>query len=435
MMPIALGAALLVFQGPALTIDDALKIASQHAFAVRSADTAIEKTRNQISAARGSLGPKVTLDGSYTRFDSATTANFGGSSVIVSPIDQKQARLSLNWQADLAGNIGKAIKAAQNVTDAAIAQRDSQVNDVKQRVRQAYFGVLQSRELLGVAEQARDANKARLANAEAQFRAGTVAKVDVLRFKTQLAQSEADVLASQNRGRLAKQALNNTLGRPIETPFEAVPIEGLPGADASPEAYVREALSLRPDARAQAHTLEALRYARLVESRGLSPTLNFSAVHQRNIDAQGFSARDATTTGTAVISWPIFDSGITKSRVNAARRDEEQAELGLEQIELGISLEVRQALSNLSDAKARLAVSETQAEFAEETYRLAKVRYEAGEGIPLEVTDAQTELTRARAGLVNARYDYLNAYAALQRGVGSDAPKGIGQQEGEHVGI
>ena len=417
-----------------MSLDEAIRIATEGAFAVRQAEVGMEKTRNQISAAKAGLGPKVTLDATYTRFDSATTAQFGGTPVIVSPIDQKQARLSLNWQMDLSGNLGRAIKAAQNVTDAAIAQRDAQVNDVKQRVRQAYFGVLQSRELLGVAEQARDANKARLANAEAQFRAGTAAKVDVLRFKTQLAQSEADVLASQNRERLAKQALNNTLGRPIETPFEAVPIEGLPGADAAPEAYVREALSLRPDVRAQANTLKALRYARLAESRGLSPTLNFSAVYQRNIDPQGFSARDATTTGTAVISWPIFDSGITKSRVNAARRDEGQAELGLEQIKLGISLEVRQALSNLSDARSRLAVSETQAEFAEETYRLAKVRYEAGEGIPLEVTDAQTELTRARAGLVNARYDYLNAYAALQRAVANDAPQGIAKEQGEGIG-
>ena len=48
------------------------------------------------------------------------------------------------------------------------------------------------------------------------------------------------------------------------------------------------------------------------------------------------------------------------------------------------------------------------------------LRDKVGEGIALQVVDAQTELTRARNGLISARYDYLKAYAALQRAVGTD---------------
>ncbi|MCB8932653.1 MAG: TolC family protein [Fimbriimonadaceae bacterium] len=424
-----------LFQGaPTLTLSEAIDLGVQNAFSVRLAETAVEKTRNQLSAAKGSLGPSVAVNGTYTRFDKATVAQFGSQSVVVSPIDSKQASLSLNWQVDIAGNTGRAIKAAKNLTDASEAQRDAQVNDVKERVRQAYYGVLQSIELLDVVRQTRDANKARLANAQVQFEAGTVARVDVLRFDTQLAQSESDVLAAENQVRLAKQALNNVLGRPIETPFDPEPVTVLPKADAAADSYVAEALASRPEIVAQRNTLDALRFVREAEQRGLSPSLNLSAVHNRNIDAQGFSSRSSSTTGTAVISWPIFDSGITRSRVHAAQRDEESASLQLEQLKLGISLEVRQALSNLRDAEARQVVAAKQATLAEESYRLAQVRYDAGEGIQLEVTDALTELTRARAGVVNARYDTLNAYAALQRAVASDAPQGGAKEQGESIG-
>lgn len=428
-------AAAALLQGtPTLTLSEAIDLAIHNAFSVRLAQTAVEKTRNQLSAAKGSLGPSVSLNGTYTRFDKETKADFGGQSVVVSPIDQKQASVNLDWQVDLAGNTGRAIKAAANLTDAAEARRDAQINDVKEQVRQAYYGVLQTIELLEVVRQTRDANQARLQNAKVQFEAGAVARVDVLRFDTQLAQSDSDVLAAENQVRLAKQALNNVLGRPIETPFEPEPVSRIPEAGASPEAYVAEALGARPEVVAQKNTIDALRFAREVEQGGLSPKLNFSAVHQRNIDAQGFSSRSSSTTGTAMISWPVFDSGITRSRVNAARRDEETAQIQLDQLTLGISLEVRQAVSNLRDAEARLVVAAKQVSLAEESYRLAQVRYDAGEGIQLEVTDALTELTRARAGLVNARYDTLNAYAALQRAVASDAPQGGVAREGEKVG-
>jgi outer membrane protein TolC len=46
------------------------------------------------------------------------------------------------------------------------------------------------------------------------------------------------------------------------------------------------------------------------------------------------------------------------------------------------------------------------------------VKYEAGEGIPLEVADAATQLTQAKTLLVNAQYDYLRAIADLEHAIG-----------------
>lgn len=432
MMCLAVGAFFIGLQGgPVLTLDEAIKVASENAFAIRAANTTIEKTLNQVSVAKGGLGPKLTVDGTYTRFDSASTATFGTQTVVVSPIDSKQARLSLTWQLDVAGNVGRAIKAADALNDWARAQRDAQLNDLRLRVRQGYHGVLQAKELLTVAEQARKNTDARLQQARLQLAAGTIARIDVLRFETQLAQADTEVLAAQNRLRLAHQTLNNTLGRPIETAFDVKPIETLPSVHGKADGYIAEAVATRPDVRAQMRNVESLMYLRLAEQRGLSPTLNFSAVHQRNIDAQGLGTRDGSTTGTVMLSWPVFDSGVTKSRIHVAQRDEEQAAIQLEQLTLGISLEVRQALSNLADAQARLEVGRKQVALATESYRLAQIRYEAGEGIQLEITDAQTELTRALAGEVAARYDTLNAYAALQRATGKDAPEGKASAQGE----
>ena len=81
---------------------------------------------------------------------------------------------------------------------------------------------------------------------------------------------------------------------------------------------------------------------------------------------------------------------------------------------------MRNAVANLTSAKARFDSANVQVSLAEEVYRLAKVKQDAGAGTYYEVVDAETQLTQARNGQVSARYDYLTSYSQLQRAVGQD---------------
>jgi len=247
--------------------------------------------------------------------------------------------------------------------------------------------------------------------------------VDVIRLETQVAQSEADLIAAQNASALTVSALNNALGRPINTPTELKAQALWQPTSQTEEAFFDLAKENRPDLRALRLQNEVLGFVRLAEERGNLPSLNFSAAHARSFGSG--SANTSTTSGTLALSIPIWDSGITRARVRAARQDEEAVKLQLEQATLGVSLEVRQALVSLKNADARLKVAEHQVALADETYRLTTIKFDAGEGIPLEVADASTQLTLARTQLVNARYDYLRAIADLERAVGRDlTPEG-----------
>ena len=77
-------------------------------------------------------------------------------------------------------------------------------------------------------------------------------------------------------------------------------------------------------------------------------------------------------------------------------------------------------MQNLATAADRLGVARKQVETAQETLRLSELRDRAGEGLLLEVLDAQRQLTQARNDLNTAKYDYLAALAALQRAIGRD---------------
>jgi outer membrane protein len=120
-----------------------------------------------------------------------------------------------------------------------------------------------------------------------------------------------------------------------------------------------------------------------------------------------------------VLSFPLFDGGITRARVAQAQEDLQIAELNLQQVKESIALEVRTAYLNLQDAAKRLEVARKGLGQATEALRLARVRYEAGVSLQLEISDAELAYTQAQTNLVNAQYDYLDAYAALQKAVGT----------------
>lgn len=408
--------------GTPLTLDEAVNIAERNAFSIRLQQSAVEKNRQVLAENKGQLGPKVSITGTYTRYDKEVTSSFGpGQTVILQPIDQKLITAALQLPIDISGNIGRIVNASKASLLASEQTLVATQNDVKLNVRRSYLSVLRAEDQVGVAQAAVTEAEERLKNARAEVAAGTKANIDVVRIEAELAQAQSNLLTAQNAVTLSKQSLNNAMGRPIETDFDTVHIEGLPAAPkANANDIDKQAQGTRPEAKALLKTQEALAYIRRAAERGMNPTLNLGINYQRNPDASGFSSRDQSTTGTLTLNIPVFDSGITRAQVKQARQDEEQAKIQLEQVRLGISLEVRQALTNLINAAARLEVADRQLKAAEENYRIAKIRLQAGEGITLEITDALQQLTQARTGQVAARYDYWTAYSELQRAVGTD---------------
>ncbi len=407
--------------GEVLTIDEAVDIAARNAFSVQLQQSEVEKSRQRVRENQGTLGPRVTLSGNYQRNEKEISTEIApGQSIVTQPLDSRTASASFTMPIDISGNIGRIVRASKANLLASEQTLLATKNDVKLNVRRTYLNVLRAEEQIEVAKLAVQEAEERLRNARAEEAAGTKARIDVIRIEAQLAQVQSDLITAINQHTLAKQSLNNAMGRPIETEFQTAKLSGLPNAPLNADEVDKVAKSLRPEAKALEKTREALGLIARATERGLQPTLDVGVNHQRNFDATGFSSRDQTTVGTLSLNWPIFDSGVTRARVKQARQDEEQAEIQLQQVLLGISLEVRQAITNLTNASARLIVAERQLVAAEENYRISKVRLAAGEGITLEITDALNQLTQARNAVVFARYDYWTAYSELQRAVGID---------------
>jgi len=92
--------------------------------------------------------------------------------------------------------------------------------------------------------------------------------------------------------------------------------------------------------------------------------------------------------------------------------------LQLEQTRLAVQVEVRRALSSLSEATELTDAAVRVVQQAEEALRLANARYGAGTATQLELLSAQVALTSARNNQLQANYSYNVAAAAMRRALG-----------------
>jgi len=420
-----IGLALALQGSGPLTLDEALKVAEANAFSVKTSQSALIKSKARLSEIRGNLGPRVSLSSTYIRYDKANT--FGGGNTGGGTggsgggdIDSKTAGASITWTPDLLKSQGKvALGAAKSNVKASEESLKAELSDLRSDVKAAYYNVLRAQNAVSVYDAA-------VKNAEEQLRVttlkrdvGTAAGVDVLRIEAQLQQAKSDLLTNQNQLELAKANFNNLLARPIDSVVELKDVDGIPEWPLEEKALVPAAQANRPEIKSLEYTIDALGRQTRYTAGGLGPSFNLALNYSHNFDP-GIGQRKDSGTGTATLSWPIFDNGITRAKVGQAKQDEKQAEIQLQQVKLGISLEVRQALNNLNNAKGRLAVAKRQVELAEEVFKINRLRNDAGEGIFLEIIDAQQQLTQARFSLLTAKYDYLTAWAQLQRAVGTD---------------
>jgi outer membrane protein len=115
----------------------------------------------------------------------------------------------------------------------------------------------------------------------------------------------------------------------------------------------------------------------------------------------------------------VFDGGRRD-----ARRAETSSQLRQEQIRTRdlrseIDMQIRIALESLASSAEQLKTAEEGLALAEDEVAHAQRRYEAGFGSSIELTDAQTRLTRARENRIMALFGYNIARIDLNSAMGT----------------
>lgn len=292
-------------------------------------------------------------------------------------------------------------------------------------VTKAYYGLLVAQRKYAIAQQALDQARHFLEMTNNLEKGGEVAHSDVVKAHLQSDQQRLSFQEAQLAMENARLALGVLLSPTLTENFTAVddidntPV--LPPFGEMRELAERENQDVRS-------AIEALRQAKIdvgIARAGFFPTLILEADY--GIEANALALRSTVAANpekgplpnlgyfiTASLNVPIWNWGITRSKLRQAGYRRQQAEIQLTQVQ-------REALSNLYSfyneatvARSEVGTLREAADLASESVRLTTLRYQAGEATALEVVDAQNSLSIARNAFDDGQARYRLALATLQ---------------------
>ena len=412
-----------------LGLEDAIQMAFETNRSLKQSIANVDAARWNLSTARRQQGPTLTWQGTANRIGGATYDNplSGYGDYLYGNT------LQSGYSLDTTGKLKHNRRSAGYGLNAADLTLENTKQAVKLQTTQAYYQLLEYRNLIEVNQEAVDTLQEHLNNVNAQYRVGTVAKSDVLASEVQLANSQQSLVNAQNNYDVAMATLNNIIGLPSDTLLNVKDSLQYTPYDLNLDDCTVYALDNRPDGIVADYEVEQAKESVEMAKAGYRPDVSAALV--KNIQDEHEFGHDQAETWTAgfTASWNIFDNGVTQSSIETAkaalRAKEEAAAASKEQIQL----DVRQQYLSLLAAEKNIHTTSKAVEQAEEDYKIAQVRYSAGVDTNLAVMDAQEKLTSARTNYYTALYNYNTSKAALDKAMGIpvdiDVPRYVAAQQ------
>jgi len=391
------------------------------------AGTDLPAIAQQFAAATGggtpparTTGPIVARDTTGTGTGTGTGQQPGNGSFSTGSGGRNNnysARVSVTQGLDIFRLVPAARDVERITRDFYAIDLDRVQNETALSVKDQYFNILRDQAQVVVYQQQVAADQESVRVTQARVTAGAAAEYDLLTAQTTLSNAQQQLSSANNTLTLALVNLNNLLGISPDDPvvLREPPLPPLNQAF-DKQRLTLAALARRPEVRQSDNNVLIAR--RLIKLAGASLLPSLSLVAGGNYNGYVASGSHSTVSLSAVLGIPLYDGGSTQAKVKEAESDLRAQLVTRGQLRENVSVEVRQALSNISDAQNRASSASLGARQAAEAYRLANVRYQNGIGTILDVVNAQAQLAQARSNLLNAQYDYQTSLAQLTRAVG-----------------
>ena len=406
--------------GKALTQDDAVAIALETQPSIQARLSDYLAAAYRVDQALSPLLPQLTATGKLAQTQSLGTPLGGsartsarGTTVIRDPRDNTTLQISLSQLIFDFGKTFASTEAARRLAEQAQEDVELQRQLVTQTVKESFTNINFAQRLIRVQEQAVERANLNLRSARGFFEVGTRPKSDVARAEVDVANARVDLIRARNAERLARVALNTAMGIPADTPTQVQDNLIYQPLTLDRTKLTSLALAQRPEykqARLRVNEAEA-RMRRAF--RDFFPDLTGSGFF-------GGSQYQMTEIWEVAVnlSWTLYDGGNRLSRFRESKVNVEAAQSRVRASELDISREVEQAYIVVSEAGERIQAAQVAVASAQENFRLAQGRFDAGVGTILELTDAQLALTQAQNTEAQALADYRIAVVRLERALG-----------------
>ena len=392
-----------------LSLQQAINMALEQNTSLRITQKSEDKAEAAVREAKGNNGISISASDNLTVSKSTDSSRNSSNSL----------GLSASYPLYTGGKNQASIDSSELGLRAAVLMTQRARETLKLDVVKAYYTALESKKTAAVNQESVDKYEAHFTNVQQLYSAGSKARIDVLRASVELSNARQALIRSQNTYEVNLAKLRDLINMDRKEPLNLTDDFSYVTFETPMEKCIDYAFRNRKDLMVDRYTLDQKALAVKMAKAGYLPTLNLSAgVDALNNRFEPSSSHSSGWSAGLSAKWNLFDSGVTKAKVDAAETELEIAKLTMEKDEEAVDLEIREAYYNMREAEKRFVSTSDAVRQAEEDYYIASERYRAGEGIMLDVIDAQEALSKAEFNYISAQYDYVRYKAAVETAMG-----------------
>lgn len=257
---------------------------------------------------------------------------------------------------------------------------DATIRGIEYGIEAAYYGALLAKENVVIAQAAVDRQQEMLRIAEAKYKAGTVAKTEVLNAQVQLTKAQGDLSKAKSSEEKSYITLKKLLNLPLDKNINLTDSfkESPENLDVTLDELIEQANNNRID---------------IIGAEG--------AFEIAKLDFELSSKAHPSNT-------------FTYTEKEYAM---EEARFNLSNVKSSAEAEIRNIWLDLEDAGTNIPVLDKSIEVAQESLRLAKLSYEAGLVRSVDVAAAEDGLKQVQLQRLSAIYNYNLARLKLENSV------------------
>lgn len=397
----------------ALTLDKAIEetlktnpisnIASLHY------ESAVEERKNVASA----LYPRIDINSAY--YPSKTYVMPSNGTFSTKQNDGFHADATAIYSLWDAGRTNNRIDAASSAQDGALFNQKLTQSELIEQVWLRYYGVAYADALIVASESSVKFYEGAYNQAFNMRKSGLKTEADELRFKASLLESRDYLKRAQSEYEKARLSLQVLVGHNDSITVRQTDLDEKANA-ITPQSQTLE--SLREELRLSNPQLKALQ-ATVIQNKALSDAVSSQQYGEVFlVGSAGYddslSSYESYQAGVAG-SVPLYDGGKLSSEAQKSRIAYSISKQEFQSVERELWQGLYGAYKDLQRTDETIKAKEGVIMATSKTLRLFEERYKQGLSTYIDVLESQNTLDHAHAGLAEAKYQKIRAYALMQK--------------------
>lgn len=428
-------AAMLIAQGvgaqKAWTLDECLNYALEHNITLQKARLSAKSAAEDVKGARADLLPSVSAStnqsfGYRPWQDSGTTTVTNGQ--VNSKVDKSYYNgsygINAQWTVWNGNKNRNTLKQNKMSAEQAELEAQTTANSIQEQIAQLYVQILYLTEAVKVSEQSLETSKKNEERGQQMLEVGKMSKADVAQLSAQRATDEYSIVEARANISKYKLQLKQLLELDGNTYFEvAIPAtsddQALADIPALQQVY-EKAMASRPEIASSQLAAQSSDLSVKMARAGYLPTLSMTAglgtstnsLSNNTWGSQLKTNFDASAGFT--LSIPLFDKRQTKTSVNKARIQHQQALLNLQdqQKQLYQTIEGYWLDAETNQQKFRAALATEQSE--QQSFDLLQEQFNLGLKNIVELMTGKDKLLSAQQNKLQSKYQTILAQQMLK---------------------